>query len=67
MKTWISAAVLEKIARHLALLACLAVFFKANGWSATQQPAIAALAVVACLFHLGAGWLKRRQRPGWKR
>lgn len=63
MKALISATVLEKIARHLALLACLAVLFKANGWSDTGQPAIAALAAVASVFHLGARWLKSRRWP----
>jgi hypothetical protein len=60
----ITAVGLEKIARHLALLACLSIMFKANGWSDTGAPAIFSLAAAACLLHLGAGWLKSSTRPG---
>jgi len=62
----ITAVGLEKIARHLALLTCLSIVFKANGWSDTGAPAIFSLAAVACLLHLAAGWLKGCRRTGPK-
>lgn len=64
MKPIIAAVGLEKIARHLALLTCLSIVFKANGWSDTGAPAILSLAAIACLLHLGAGWLKGGTRSG---
>jgi len=67
MKAIVTAIGLEKIAKHLALLACLAVVFKANGWTDTGEPAIVALAIGACLVHRWARWLMVRTRPGPRR
>jgi hypothetical protein len=62
MKAVITAAGLEKIARHLALLTIMAIVFKTSGWADTGQPAILMLAASASVLHLGARWMRLRRR-----
>lgn len=53
MKTRVIALFLEKLARHLALLACLAIAGKAAGWTDPGQPAILFLIILAAAAHWG--------------
>jgi hypothetical protein len=62
LRTIVSAALLEKVARHLALLACMAVLFHSAGWSDSGQIAIWLLTVCASGLHLASRTLKRRHR-----
>lgn len=66
LRSIFTAVGLDKIARHLALLTCLFIVSKANGWSDTGAPAILSLAAAACLLHLAAGWLRGCRRTGPK-
>lgn len=59
----VTAAGLEKIAKHLALLTILAVIFKSWGWADTGQPVILVLAVAALALHLTAGRIKAEGLP----
>lgn len=54
MKKYVTSAWLAKLGRHLALLALLAVLFKASGWADPGQAGILLLAVSASVAHLGA-------------
>ncbi|MFA7425387.1 MAG: hypothetical protein WCZ16_10045 [Desulfosarcinaceae bacterium] len=56
----VTAAGLEKIAKHLALLTILAVIFRSWGWADTGQPVILALAAAASALHLTAGRIKAK-------
>jgi len=58
--TIVFAAFLTKLAKHLALLACLAIVGAATGRVALAQPAILGLAVCAVLVHTLGQTLKRR-------
>jgi len=62
MRAVISATLLEKLARHMAFLACMAILFRSAGWLQTGQIAIWLLTVCASGFHLGARMLKRHQQ-----
>ncbi|MGD9974376.1 MAG: hypothetical protein AB7S77_15050 [Desulfatirhabdiaceae bacterium] len=62
MRSIVSATLLEKLARHMALLACMAILFRSAGWLQTGQIAIWLLTVCASGFHLGARLLKRHQQ-----
>ena len=57
--TWVTAAVLTKLAKHLALLASLAILGEAPGRIAVSQLAIFILIVLAALFHT----IKRTLQP----
>jgi YHS domain-containing protein len=52
MKKIMTVAWLERLARHLALLTCLAILFKASGRADPAPSAILALAIVASAAHL---------------
>ncbi|MDD2605210.1 MAG: hypothetical protein PHF66_10410 [Desulfobacteraceae bacterium] len=56
----VTAAGLEKIAKHLALLTILAVIFRSWGWADTGQPVILTLAAAASALHLTAGRIKAK-------
>jgi hypothetical protein len=59
----VTSASLEKMARHLALLAILAVIFRSSGWADAGQGTIWALAAAASALHLAAGRLNSRGLP----
>ena len=52
MKKLVAAAFFEKLARHLMLLACLAILSKAAGWTDTSQTTILLLVVMATIVHV---------------
>jgi hypothetical protein len=54
------AAFLIKLAKHFALLACLAIVGQATGGAALPQPAVLGLVVCAALLHALGQTLKRR-------
>jgi len=56
------AAFLIKLAKHLALLACLAIVGQAAGRAALSQRSILVLVVCAALVHALGHTLKRRWR-----
>ena len=51
MKKLAAAVFLEKLARHLALLACLAMVSKASGWTDPGQASIFLLIALATAAH----------------
>ncbi|WP_373498846.1 hypothetical protein [Desulfococcus sp.] len=51
MKKLAVAVFLEKLARHLALLACLAIVAKASGWTDPSQASILLLIALATAAH----------------
>ena len=67
--TCVSAAVLTKLAKHLALLASLAILGEAGGRIIVSQPAIFTVIVLAALFHsIGRALrLRLRQRSTWNK
>jgi hypothetical protein len=58
--TCVTAAVLAKLAKHLALLASLAILGEAEGRILVSQPAIFMLVLLATLFHAIARTLRLR-------
>jgi len=58
----IFAACLTKVAKHLALLACLAIVGQASGRAPIGQPAIFLIVAGASLIYSIGETLKRRQR-----
>jgi len=54
------AAFLTKLAKHLALLVCLAIVGQTTGRAALGQPAILFLVICAALLHTFGQTLKRR-------
>jgi len=58
--TIVVAAFLTKLAKHLALLACLAIVGEASGKAAIGQPAILLLIIGATLLHQAGSALKQR-------
>lgn len=63
MKKIMTAAWLEKLAKHLALLTCLAILFKASGQADPAPVAILLLALFACAAHLCGKLAGRDRRP----
>jgi hypothetical protein len=67
VKRLVVSAFLEKLARHLALLASLGILSKAAGWTETGQATILGLIVVATLTHwcsrAAAGTRKESSAP----
>jgi hypothetical protein len=63
MKKIMTVAWLEKLARHLALLTCLAILFKASGRADPAPLAILALAIFASAAHLCGKLAGRDRRP----
>ena len=59
-RTIVVSAFLTKLAKHLALLACLAIAGQATGRAALGQPAILILIICAALLHTVGLALKRR-------
>jgi len=60
----VCAAFLTKLAKHLALLACLAIVGAATGRAALGQRAILLLVVGAALIHaIGQALERRRRQP----
>ena len=55
---------LLKLAKHLALLACLLILGRASGRAEMGQVWIFALAVIAALLHLGGRALRLRGTDG---
>lgn len=64
--TIVFAAFLIKLAKHLALLVCLAIVGQATGRAALGQPAIFSLVVAAALIHGLGQALGRRGSTGWR-
>ena len=60
--TIVCAAFLKKLAKHLALLACLAIVGQATGRVALGQPSILLLIAGAALIHAVGQALERRWR-----
>ncbi|HXV80897.1 MAG TPA: hypothetical protein VEG60_13550 [Candidatus Binatia bacterium] len=60
-----SAAFLSKLAKHLALLACLAIVGESSGRFVMGQAAILLLVVSAALLHSAARTLQRRWQFQW--
>ena len=58
--TIVTAVFLTKLAKHLALLACLAIAGQATGRAVLGQPAILFLVICAALLHSVGLVLKRR-------
>jgi len=54
MKRIVLKAFLEKLARHLLLLACLVILSKAAGWTNVDQISIFLLIILGFLVHWGA-------------
>ncbi len=54
MKMHVTAIWLGRLARHLALMALLAVLFKASGWADPGQAGILMLALSSPVVHQGA-------------
>jgi hypothetical protein len=51
VKRFVAIAFLEKLARHLMLLACLAILSKAAGWADPSQVSILLLVISATAAH----------------
>jgi hypothetical protein len=58
----LSAAFLTKLAKHLALLACLMILGKASGRFVIGPPAIFLLVFLAAVIHFVGSTLERRSR-----
>ena len=54
LKKMVICAFLEKIARHLMLLACMTILAKASGWLALSQTSILLLIAFASAAHLSS-------------
>jgi hypothetical protein len=65
VKNIVAAAFLEKLARHLGLLVCLAIVAKASGWADPSQASILLLTVLATTAHWCGRAVAciRRERP----
>jgi hypothetical protein len=63
MKKVMTAAWLEKLARHVALLTCLAILFKASGQADPAPVTILLLALFASAAHLCGKLAGRARRP----
>jgi hypothetical protein len=61
--TIVLAACLTKLAKHLALLACLAIVGQATGRAFVGQRFIFILILAAALIHSLGQTIKRRRRP----
>jgi hypothetical protein len=59
----LSATFLSKLAKHLAVLACLGIVGESTGRFAIGQTAIFILVVSAALFHSAGRTLQRRLQP----
>ncbi|AOY56846.1 MULTISPECIES: hypothetical protein [Desulfococcus] len=62
MKKGAVALFLEKLARHLALLACLAIVARASGWTDAGPTSIMVLIVLATATHWGGRALSGARR-----
>lgn len=52
VKRLVVGAFLEKVARHLMLLSCMAILSNAAGWTATRPTSILLLIMIASAAHL---------------
>ena len=64
VSAYVSAAFLVKLAKHLALVACLMIIGAAPGRVAASETGIFLTVVCAALLHSIGRFLDRRLRPG---